>query len=73
VLMTIVSHEVQDEEWNIDRLIELIEREIDARERASTGSQTQRKFCGELATVAVKWHDSAKVFILLSEPLIGFL
>jgi len=48
----IVSREVQDEEWNVDRLMKLIEREIDARERASAGSQTQRRFRGELPTAA---------------------
>jgi len=48
----IVSREVQDEEWNVDRLMKLIEREIDARERASTGNQTQRKFHREPPTAA---------------------
>jgi len=48
----IVSREVQDEEWNVDRLMQLIEREIDARERASAGSQTQKRFRGELPTAA---------------------
>ena len=36
----IVSREVQNEEWNVERLMQLIEREMDARERASAGSQT---------------------------------
>ena len=56
----IVSREVQDEKWNVDRLMQLIEREIDARERASAGSQTQRRFRGEqLQCCQVAWFSQS--------------
>ena len=37
-LRLIVSREVQDEEWELERLMRIIEREVEARERASTAN-----------------------------------
>jgi len=38
-LCVIISREIGDEEWNIDQLMDIVEREVSARERASAGSQ----------------------------------
>ena len=43
-LRLIISHEVQDEEWELKRLMGIIEREIEARERASMANQVPRRF-----------------------------
>ncbi|XP_065917691.1 uncharacterized protein [Dysidea avara] len=49
----LVNREVPDEEWNLDRLMQLIDREIDARERASIGNYMPRKTRTEPPTAAM--------------------
>ena len=49
-LRLIVSREVQNEEWELERLMRIVEREIDARERASTANQVPRRPHRELPT-----------------------
>ena len=49
-LRLIVSREVRDEEWELERLMSIIEREIDARERASTTNQFPRRVPREIPT-----------------------
>ena len=49
-LRLIVSREVRDEEWELERLMSIIEREIDARERASTANQVPRRVPREIPT-----------------------
>jgi len=41
-LYLIISKEIGDEEWNIDQLLNIIEREVGARERPSAGSHMPR-------------------------------
>ena len=46
----IVSRQVNKEEWNLDRLLSMVEKEISAIERASISCQTPRKSARDLPT-----------------------
>ena len=48
----LVNREVHDEEWNLDGLMQLIDREIDARERASMGTHNLRRTRTDISTAA---------------------
>ena len=41
-LRIILSREVRGEEWELDRLMEIAERELEARERAAIGNSAIR-------------------------------
>jgi len=41
-LCLIISREIGDEEWNTDQLINIVEHEVSAQERASVGSHMSR-------------------------------
>ena len=49
-LRLIVSREVQNEKWELERLMRIVERGINARERASTANQVPRRPHRELPT-----------------------
>ena len=49
-LRLIVSRQVKEEEWNLDGLLSMVEKEISARERASSSGQTPRKSTRDLPT-----------------------
>ena len=49
-LRLIVSRQVNEEEWNLDGLLSMVEKEISARERASSSGQTPRKSTRDLQT-----------------------
>ena len=49
-LRLIVSRQVNEEEWNLDGLLNMVEKEISTRERASSSGQTPRKSTRDLLT-----------------------
>ena len=49
-LRLIVSRQVNEKEWNLDGLLSMVEKEISARERASSSGQTPRKSTRDLPT-----------------------
>ena len=57
-LRLIVSREVQNEEWELERLMRIVEREIDVRERASTANQVPRRPHRELPTATALLSSS---------------
>ena len=49
-LRLIVSRQVNEEKWNLDRLLNMVEKEISARERALNSGQTPRKSTRDMPT-----------------------
>ena len=72
-----MSLQVNEEEWNLNGSMKMVEKEISARERASSSGQTPRKSTRDLPTscIALVFTASAnpKCFIFSTAYHIKFL
>ena len=69
-LCVTISKDIQQEEWEFDAILEVMEKEINTRDRASSGiNDTLKKPSKEPATVAALFSGgSSPVCVFCSQP-----
>ena len=65
-----INKDIQQEEWEFDAILEVVEKEINARERASSSiNDTLKKPSKEPAIVAALFSGgSSQVYLFCSQP-----
>ena len=67
-LCLIVSRETVEDNWNLDSLLKVLEKEIGARERASTNTSAQpRKLVRDYATTAALLSDTSPLCVFCDQ------
>ncbi|KAL5475335.1 hypothetical protein EMCRGX_G025132 [Ephydatia muelleri] len=68
-LCLIVSRETVEDNWDLDSLLKVLEKEIEARERASTNASAQpRKPTWEYSTAAALLANSSPLCVFCDQP-----